>query len=403
MKKAMRLVRFSIAVLSIFCLVSPLFSQVVLNEILYDPNGTDTGKEWIEIFNPSDSPVDMDGWDLDCAEAPYYHFQSFILHAHSYVVVHLRQDGTDTQTDLYTGANWGSDNMGNAHGEVTLYNSTSHTKAHLIDFVEWGATGQTHESSAISAGQWPDPPDFAPSVSSGHSICYDGSGNSGADWQDGATPTPGSDNSLSIFLSSFSATPEGDHIVIRWTTQSEVQTLGFQVFRRLAPSEDFVPVSPLIRGQGNTAARHSYRFVDRDVQRGQTYFYRLKDIDFDGGFSFHGTVTVRFGEENPAETLPEEFQISDGYPNPFGPSAAASEIRFSILLPSQAVSSLSAAIYNLLGQEVFRFQFNEPSAEARSISWNGSSSDGTPVPAGVYFLRVQQGAAQKIRPILFLR
>ena len=34
---------------------------VVINEFLYDPAGTDTGHEWIELYN-SGSTVDISGW-----------------------------------------------------------------------------------------------------------------------------------------------------------------------------------------------------------------------------------------------------------------------------------------------------------------------------------------------------
>ncbi|OGG88462.1 hypothetical protein A3H15_03130 [Candidatus Kaiserbacteria bacterium RIFCSPLOWO2_12_FULL_50_28] len=35
---------------------------VVINEIMYDPAGSDSGREWIEIKNEGDSPVDLSGW-----------------------------------------------------------------------------------------------------------------------------------------------------------------------------------------------------------------------------------------------------------------------------------------------------------------------------------------------------
>jgi hypothetical protein len=38
--------------------------SVVLNEILPDPSGTDAGFEWIELYNPTDSRVSLDGWYL---------------------------------------------------------------------------------------------------------------------------------------------------------------------------------------------------------------------------------------------------------------------------------------------------------------------------------------------------
>ena len=41
---------------------SPRFYPVVINEIMYNPLGSDEGREWIEIFNSGDSLVDLTNW-----------------------------------------------------------------------------------------------------------------------------------------------------------------------------------------------------------------------------------------------------------------------------------------------------------------------------------------------------
>jgi len=43
--------------------------QVVVNEVMVNPYGDDTGQEWIELYNPGNTPVDLNGWTVkDCAE-----------------------------------------------------------------------------------------------------------------------------------------------------------------------------------------------------------------------------------------------------------------------------------------------------------------------------------------------
>jgi len=43
--------------------------QVVVNEVMVNPYGDDTGQEWIELHNPGNTPVDLNGWTVkDCAE-----------------------------------------------------------------------------------------------------------------------------------------------------------------------------------------------------------------------------------------------------------------------------------------------------------------------------------------------
>lgn len=38
--------------------------NIVITEIMYDPNGDDAGKEWVEIYNAGTSAVDIGGWAL---------------------------------------------------------------------------------------------------------------------------------------------------------------------------------------------------------------------------------------------------------------------------------------------------------------------------------------------------
>ena len=37
---------------------------LVINEVLYDPEGDDAGAEWVEFFNPTDAPALLSGWTL---------------------------------------------------------------------------------------------------------------------------------------------------------------------------------------------------------------------------------------------------------------------------------------------------------------------------------------------------
>jgi hypothetical protein len=46
----------------VFSFTNVCFAQIVINEIMYNPSGTDTGYEWIEVYNSGSSDVDMVGW-----------------------------------------------------------------------------------------------------------------------------------------------------------------------------------------------------------------------------------------------------------------------------------------------------------------------------------------------------
>jgi hypothetical protein len=42
-------------------------STMIINEVMYDPAGTDTGYEWLELYNLSNSQIDLTGWLVQVA------------------------------------------------------------------------------------------------------------------------------------------------------------------------------------------------------------------------------------------------------------------------------------------------------------------------------------------------
>lgn len=143
-------------VFAFFFFALPLFvhaSSVSVSEVIFDPAGTDTGLEWVEIYNGSDAAINLFGWQLYPDGIGYYTFPSgFSLDAKSTATIHLRVSGEDTATDLYFPAAAG--NMGNTSGSVALFSSEPRGKDTIKSFVQWGKAGETWESDAASAGLW---------------------------------------------------------------------------------------------------------------------------------------------------------------------------------------------------------------------------------------------------------
>ncbi|MGB3976544.1 MAG: lamin tail domain-containing protein [bacterium] len=173
---------------------------VVINEVLFDPSGVDTGKEFVELYNNSSYPITLTGYDLKPDSSTYYTFPAFVLNPHAFVTIHINTSGMDTDTELFTGP---ATNMGNSAGYIALFNSNTHGVGTIVDYIAYGAGGQTWESTAVSAGIW-TAGDFIPiSDVDGYSInlCPDGADrDSSINWQisdpsagranDCAEPTP---------------------------------------------------------------------------------------------------------------------------------------------------------------------------------------------------------------------
>jgi hypothetical protein len=175
---------------------SAILDHIVISEVFYDPVGnSDTGKEWVELYNGTSGDVDMSGKELNATSGDYFQFPGgFKLSQHSFVVVHWRADGTNTLTDLYTGTTGYGANMGDSTGWVALFKNNTQSKDTIIDYIEYGAGGQTAESKAVDAGIW-TVGNFVPDASPGHSLerkDKNSDSNLVSDFKDQTIPTPGS-------------------------------------------------------------------------------------------------------------------------------------------------------------------------------------------------------------------
>ena len=174
--------------------------SVVINEYLSDPAGTDTGLEWIELFNPTCNTIDMTGYELTASTGNFYVIPNFVLSSRSFVTVHWRKDGINTQTDLFTTAVTITSNIGNTSGYVALFNSSTHSKNTIIDYLEYGISTQSWEQIASDAGVWQKGDYFAISgEGKTNGRINDGvDTNTSTDWKVYETSSMGDGNSVSI-------------------------------------------------------------------------------------------------------------------------------------------------------------------------------------------------------------
>jgi len=111
--------------------------------------------------------------------------------------------------------------------------------------------------------------------------------------------------SLPIELLNFYATPNGNKVDLAWNTESETNNDFFTVER--ADSSDKFQELLKVKGAGTTSKKNAYAEVDEKPLPGRSY-YRLKQTDFDGKFTYSGIVPVTF-------LKPSKFDLNI-FPNP---------------------------------------------------------------------------------------
>ena len=89
--------------------------------------------------------------------------------------------------------------------------------------------------------------------------------------------------------------------------------------------------------------------------------------------------------------VPEQYSLSDAYPNPFNPSTT---ISFSI----PTILDVKIAAYDILGNKVSTLLNKTVQVGMQSVIWNAQDQ-----PSGVYFIRMQSGDFIETQKVMLLQ
>lgn len=102
---------------------------------------------------------------------------------------------------------------------------------------------------------------------------------------------------LAVTLASFTAAPEGQAIRLDWETASELNNIGFNLYRSLTPQGPWTKLNDGLIAAANPGSviGASYTYLDERVKPSLTYYYMLEDIDRETGATQHGPVSATLG------------------------------------------------------------------------------------------------------------
>jgi hypothetical protein len=198
-------------------------------------------------------------------------------------------------------------------------------------------------------------------------------------------------NVLPVELTSFTVKVQSQTVILNWVTATELNNLGFEVQRKVAEG-DFATVG-FIKGEGTTTNQKEYSYADKNLAEGK-YFYRLKQLDFNGTYEYSKTIEVD------VRSL-DNFTLEQNYPNPFNPSTKIS-------WQSPISSHQALKIYDVLGNEVATLvdEFKPAGSYEVEFSAKGGSASGGnayDLPSGVYFYKLDSGNFTEVKKMILLR
>jgi hypothetical protein len=182
------------------------------------------------------------------------------------------------------------------------------------------------------------------------------------------------------FISFYAAGSNGT-VNLSWITATETNNRGFQVERRNNVSETWNQIG-FVNGNGTSTKKSEYSFTDINPAAGTSY-YRLKQIDFNGSFSFSKSIEVN--------SLTISFSLEQNYPNPFNPTTI---IQYQISAPGKVILK----VYDLTGKEVADLVNENQDAGNHSVEFNASA-----LASGVYMYRLFTNNFSAAKKLLLLK
>jgi hypothetical protein len=186
---------------------------------------------------------------------------------------------------------------------------------------------------------------------------------------------------IPVELTSFAANVVKDAVQLNWTTATETNNKGFDIERK-AEGKSWSKIAS-VQGKGTTAQSSAYSYTDKSVTSGK-FSYRLKQVDFDGTYSYSQEVEVNL-------STPVSFELNQNYPNPFNPSTT-----ISFALPQ--ASNVTLKVYNMLGQEVRTILNDFREAGKHTVVFNADNLN-----SGLYLYKIEAGNFTQVRKMTLLK
>ena len=321
------------------------WGDVVFSEVMYASNGRND-VQWIELYNTSKTETfQLDGWLLTILspqnethysrsvtiqlkpielkpqhvilivsgkarhsdaimEHQIYDLSEHHKNAFDFTEFPRRIIGiTGFRLTLYSKVGIQIDRLGNVYEDTSDFQLSFHYIYNFRDITQSNATGRTRDKHRVSLIRRFDI----------NGRAWDG--DSILAWKRAATlkfdaiqprmyygsttdiGTPGyiyENLPLPVELSAFNALTSDGAVILKWTTESEIDNAGFNIRRSETKNGEFKVVNQkLIQGAGTTGERTTYSWTDTTAKPNTVYYYQIEDVSHTGTHRVLTTIRLR--------------------------------------------------------------------------------------------------------------
>ena len=152
---------------------------------------------------------------------------------------------------------------------------------------------------------------------------------------------------------SFTGILDKSQVKLNWKTADEINNKGFDIER----STDAVSFEKI--GWVDASSTNSYELFDTKIVKGNTYYYRLKQVDKDGLYTYSPVIRINYSGNNTISI----------FPNP---------VKNNLVIQQSGTGRTSVVITDLTGKTVYSTEFAAGSLHINAQSWS----------KGLYLVRV---------------
>jgi Secretion system C-terminal sorting domain len=124
-------------------------------------------------------------------------------------------------------------------------------------------------------------------------------------------------------------------IQVAWATETEINNKQFNI-ERSTDGLNWVQIDS-VPGHGNTTTETAYTYNDMHAEVGVRYYYKLRQIDYNGNFIYTDVVTAMLTGET-------SFNVT------LAPNPASNRVNLFIVSPDG--QEIEVVVYDVLGQRV---------------------------------------------------
>lgn len=186
------------------------------------------------------------------------------------------------------------------------------------------------------------------------------------------------DVTLPVEYADFEAKPKDLHVILDWTTRSELNNDRFEVMRSIE-GNTWEKIGE-IAGSGTSQALNTYQFSDWNAAllNSEKLFYQLRQVDLDGNVENSDVRSIRFEGGNAIRLFPNPTETGSVH----------------IVLESAHDGALPVTVFNSNGQQLMHEELGTPGTSARAFALDLSI-----LPTGLYLVKLSTPTGILVRKV----